>query len=280
MNRDIGFLKETAGQVRRDILEMTHAAGSGHPGGSLSAAELMVALYFAEMRHDPKNPEWEGRDRFVLSKGHACPVLYSVLARTGYFPPEELLTLRKFGSRLQGHPHRLKTPGVEVSTGSLGQGLSIVNGMALGARMRRLDSRFYCLMGDGELQEGSVWEAAMSAGHFKLDNVCAMVDYNNLQIDGPVESVMGIAPLTDKWAAFRWHTIVIDAHDLEQVLGAFDEARRTKGKPSVIIAKSVKGKGVSFMENQAGWHGVAPNREQLEKALAELGGSQKEGIER
>ncbi|HEY3365119.1 MAG TPA: transketolase [Symbiobacteriaceae bacterium] len=269
-NRDIASLKETARQVRRDIVEMTHAAGSGHPGGSLSAVELMVGLYFSEMRHDPGNPESESRDRFVLSKGHANPVLYSVLARTGYFPPEELLTLRKFGSRLQGHPHRLKTPGVEVSTGSLGQGLSIANGMAIGARMQGLDSRFYTLMGDGELQEGSVWEAAMSAGHFKLDTVCALVDYNDLQIDGSVESVMGIAPLADKWAAFRWHVINIDGHDLNQVMDAYQEARQTKGKPSVIIAKTVKGKGVSFMENVASWHGTAPNKEQLDKALGEL----------
>lgn len=271
-NRDIASLAETARQVRRDIVEMTCAAGSGHPGGSLSAVELMVGLYFSEMRHDPGNPESENRDRFVLSKGHACPVLYSVLARTGYFPPEELLTLRKFGSRLQGHPHRLKTPGVEVSSGSLGQGLSITNGMALGARLCGLDSRFFTLMGDGELQEGSVWEAAMSAGHFKLDNVCALVDYNNLQIDGSVESVMGIAPLADKWTAFRWHVIQIDGHDLQQVLDAYQEARQTKGKPTVIIARTTKGKGVSFMENAAGWHGTAPNKEQAEKALNELRG--------
>ncbi len=274
-NRDIASLKETARLVRRDIVEMTHAAGSGHPGGSLSAVELMVGLYFSEMRHNPGNPGWAERDRFILSKGHANPVLYSVLARAGYFPTEELLTLRKFGSRLQGHPHSLKTPGVEVSTGSLGQGLSIANGMALGARMRGQDCRFYTLMGDGELQEGSVWEAVMSAGHYKLDTVCALVDYNDLQIDGSVESVMGIAPLADKWTAFRWHVINIDGHDLNQVLDAYEEARRTKGKPSVIIAKTIKGKGISFMENVAGWHGTAPNQQQLEKALNELEGAAK-----
>ncbi len=270
MAEDVGALAQLARQVRRDIVEMTHAAGSGHPGGSLSAVELMVGLYFAKLRHDPKRPDWNERDRFVLSKGHACPVLYSVLARSGYFPPGELLTLRKFGSRLQGHPHRLKTPGVEVSSGSLGQGLSVANGLALGARLRSLDIRVYCLMGDGELQEGSVWEAAMSAGHFGLDNVTAMVDYNNLQIDGPVEDVMGLAPLAEKWRSFRWHVIEIDGHSLPAVLGAFDEAEATRGKPSVIIARTVKGKGVSFMENATGWHGLAPNDEQLAAALKEL----------
>lgn len=270
MAEDIDSLARIARQVRRDILEMTHAAGSGHPGGSLSAVELMVGLYFAKLRHDPRRPDWAERDRFILSKGHACPVLYAVLARAGYFPPEELLTLRKFGSRLQGHPHRLKTPGVEVSSGSLGQGLSVANGIALGARLRSTGVRAYCLMGDGELQEGSVWEAAMSAGHFGLDNVTAIVDYNNLQIDGPVEKVMGLAPLADKWRAFRWHVIEIDGHHLPQVLAAYDEAMTSKGRPSVIIARTIKGKGVSFMENAAGWHGLAPNDQQLAAALKEL----------
>lgn len=256
--------------VRRDIVEMTHAAGSGHPGGSLSAVELMVGLYFKTMRHDPTNHKWENRDRFILSKGHACPVLYSVLARTGYFPAEELVTLRKLGSRLQGHPNMHLLPGLDSSSGSLGQGLSIANGIAIAGKLNKQDFRVYCLLGDGELQEGQVWEAVMSAAHYKLDNVCAMVDYNNLQIDGCCEDVMGIAPLADKWRAFNWHVIEIDGHDMNQVLAAYEEADATKGKPSVIIAKTVKGKGVSFMENVAGWHGTAPNKEQLATALAEL----------
>ncbi|KAF0193799.1 MAG: transketolase [Bacillota bacterium] len=256
--------------VRRDIVEMTHAAGSGHPGGSLSAVELMVALYFDTLRHNPEDPKWDDRDRFILSKGHACPVLYSVLARTGYFSPDELVTLRKLGSRLQGHPDMLSLPGLDSSSGSLGQGLSVANGLAIAGRLNKKDYRVYCLLGDGELQEGQVWEAIMSAAHYKLDNVCAMVDYNNLQIDGCCEDVMGIAPLADKWRAFNWHVIEIDGHDLSQVSAAYAEAATTTGKPSVIIARTVKGKGVSFMENVAGWHGTAPNKVQLAAALAEL----------
>lgn len=256
--------------VRRDIVEMTHAAGSGHPGGSLSAVELMVGLYFETMRHNPEDPKWVDRDRFILSKGHACPVLYSVLARTGYFSPDELLTLRKLGSRLQGHPDMLSLPMLDNSSGSLGQGLSVSNGLAIAARLNKQDYRVYCLLGDGELQEGQVWEAIMSAAHYKLDNVCAIVDYNNLQIDGCCEDVMGIAPLADKWRAFNWHVIEIDGHDMSQVLAAYEEAATTVGKPSVIIARTVKGKGVSFMENVAGWHGTAPNKAQLATALAEL----------
>lgn len=256
--------------VRRDIVEMTHHAGSGHPGGSLSAVELMVGLYFHAMRHDPKNPTWKDRDRFILSKGHACPVHYSVLAHAGYFPVEELNTLRKFGSRLQGHPNMHLLPGLDNSSGSLGQGLSVSNGLAIAAKLNKQDYRIYCLLGDGEIQEGQVWEAAMTAAHYKLDNVCALLDYNNLQIDGCCEDVMGIAPLTDKWRAFNWHVIEIDGHCMEQVLAAYEEAKATKGKPSIIIARTIKGKGVSFMENRAEWHGTAPNKEQLAKALAEL----------
>ncbi len=265
-------LQQTCLEVRRDIVRMTHAAGSGHPGGSLSAVELLVGLYFTRLRHDANNPTWPERDRFVLSKGHAAPVLYSLLARRGYFPVEELTTLRKLGSRMQGHPSMLALPGLDNSSGSLGQGLSIANGLAMAAGLNQMDYRVYCLMGDGELQEGQVWEAAMTSAHRKLDNICAIVDYNNLQIDGNVEDVKGIHPLADKWRAFNWHVIEIDGHDLEQVLAAYDEAADTKGKPSLIIAKTAKGKGVSFMENQADWHGKAPNQAQLEQALAELRG--------
>lgn len=270
MRPDLQELQLVCKEVRRDILKMTNAAGSGHPGGSLSSVELLVGLYFATMRHNPKLPNWPERDRFILSKGHAAPVLYSVLARSGYLPVEELLTLRQLGSRLQGHPHMLELPGLDNSSGSLGQGLSQANGLALAARLDDSDHRIYCLLGDGELQEGQVWEAMMTAAHYKLANVCAIVDYNNLQIDGNVEDVLGIHPLTDKWASFNWHVINIDGHDLKQVLAAYAEAASVKDKPSVIIAKTIKGKGVSFMEDVAGWHGRAPNDEELTRALAEL----------
>lgn len=258
--------------MRADIVKMTAAAGSGHPGGSLSSVELMTALYLNVMNHRPDEVKWSERDRFILSKGHVCPVLYSVMARSGYFPVEELLTLRKFGSRLQGHPSSKILSGLEVSSGSLGQGLSIANGLALSAKLNNKDFRVYCLLGDGELQEGQVWEAVMTAAHYKLDQVCALVDYNNLQIDGTVESVMGIAPLVEKWQSFNWHTIEIDGHDLAQVLAAYEEAKQTKGKPSVIIAKTIKGKGCSFMENAAGWHGKCCNKEELEIALDDIYG--------
>ena len=267
-------LKEVCQDVRADIVRMTHAAGSGHPGGSLSAVEAMVVLYFNVMNHRPQEPLWPERDRFFLSKGHACPVTYSVMARCGYFPVEELLTLRKCGTRLQGHPSCKTLPGIEVSSGSLGQGLSITNGFALSAKIDQKPYRAYCLMGDGELQEGQVWEAVMTAAHYKLDNVCAIVDYNGLQIDGDVESVMGIAPLAQKWVAFNWHVIEADGHDLAQMQAAYDEARQTQGKPSVILMKTIKGKGISFMENVAGWHGKAPNREELQSALAEIYGKE------
>jgi transketolase len=268
-------IEELAGmarEVRADIVRMTAAAGSGHPGGSLSAVELMTALYFGVMNHRPAEPKWPDRDRFILSKGHACPLLYSLLARSGYLPVAELTSLRKFGSCLQGHPSCLALPALEVSSGSLGQGLSIANGLALAAKLNGKGFRVYGLLGDGELQEGQVWEAAMSAAHYKLDNVCALVDYNGLQIDGDVEKVMGLAPLADKWRAFNWHVAEIDGHDFAQVLAAYEEAARTKGRPTVIIARTVKGKGVSFMENAAGWHGKAPNADELARALAEIGG--------
>ena len=267
-------LREICKDVRADIVRMTAAAGSGHPGGSLSAVEAMTVLYFNVMNHRPAEPEWPDRDRFFLSKGHACPVLYSVMARSGYFPVEELLTLRKCGTRLQGHPSCKTLPGIEVSSGSLGQGLSIANGFALSAKINRKDYRAYCLMGDGELQEGQIWEAIMTAAHYKLDNVCAIVDYNGLQIDGDVEKVMGLAPLQQKWESFNWNVIEADGHDLTALQAAYDSAARTKGKPSVIIMKTIKGKGISFMENVAGWHGKAPNSEELRQALAEIYGKE------
>jgi len=270
--KKIEELEAICKDVRSDIVKMTAAAGSGHPGGSLSSVELMTALYFEVMQHRPHNVNWPERDRFILSKGHVCPVLYSVMARTGYFPVEELLTLRKLGSRLQGHPSSKLLPGLEVSSGSLGQGLSISNGLAIAAKLNNQDFRVYCLLGDGELQEGQVWEAIMTAAHYKLDNVCALVDYNQLQIDGHVEEVMGIAPLAEKWAAFNWHVIEVDGHDIGAVLAAYEEAKQTKGKPSVIIANTVKGRGCSFMEHVPGWHGKTCNSAELEKALTDITG--------
>ena len=266
----IAELHNMAKQVRKDILTMITEAGSGHPGGSLSSTDLLVALYFAKLKHDPKNPDWEDRDRVVLSKGHACPLLYAVLSRAGYVPSEKLCTLRKLGSPLQGHPDRLKTTGVDMSTGSLGQGLSVGVGMALGGKLDRQDWRVYVLMGDGEMQSGAIWEAAMSAGHYKLDNLCGIVDSNNFQIDGAVEEIMGVKPLADKWRAFRWHVIEIDGHDMQQILNAYDEAAKVKDAPTVIIANTVKGKGVSFMENVCEWHGKAPSKEQCAQAIEEL----------
>ena len=252
---------------------MTNAAGSGHPGGSLSAVEAMVALYFKIMNHKPADLKWPERDRFFLSKGHACPVLYSVMARSGYFPVEELLTLRKCGTRLQGHPSCKTLPGIEVSSGSLGQGLSVANGIAMSAKLDKKSFRAYCLLGDGELQEGQIWEAIMTAAHYKLDNICAIVDYNGLQIDGDVEKVMGLAPLADKWRAFNWNVIEIDdGHDMQKMLGAFEVAHKFIGKPSVIIMKTVKGKGISFMENVAGWHGKCCNFEEMNRAMDDIYG--------
>jgi len=266
----IKSLAEQAKIVRRRILEMLALAGSGHPGGSLSGADYATVLYWHEMRLDPKNPAWPERDRFILSKGHAAPLLYAVLAERGYFPVEELKGLRKLGSMLQGHPDMKKTPGVEISTGSLGHGLAVANGMALAGRLNQLDYRVYVMLGDGEVQEGMVWEAAMAAAHYKLDHVTAFLDHNGLQIDGPVCEVMNPKPLPDKWQAFGWHVIEIDGHDIRQILVALEKAKKTKGKPSIIIGKTVKGKGISFMENQVGWHGVAPSKDDLRRALAEL----------
>lgn len=270
-------LEEKARQLRIDILRMLCEAGSGHPGGSLSAIDIFTVLYHNILRHDPSNPHLKGRDRFILSKGHIAPALYAILADCGYFDRKELWTLRKFGSILQGHPACHKTPGVEVSSGSLGQGLSISVGLGLGARLNHENYRVYCMIGDGEIEEGQIWEAAMAAGHYKLDNLCGIVDFNGLQIDGKVEDVMNINPVKEKWLAFNWNVLEIDGHDIRQIEDAFHQAMAFKGKPTVIVAHTVKGKGVSFMENNPAWHGVAPNREQLAAALAELGGERRIG---
>ncbi|WP_276798112.1 transketolase [Fusobacterium gonidiaformans] len=268
--KDLKSLESIAKNIRRSIVSMICEAKSGHPGGSLSIVDILTALYYDEMNIDPTKPKMEGRDRFVLSKGHAAPALYAVLAEKGYFPKEELMTLRKFGSHLQGHPDMKKVPGVEISTGSLGQGLSVANGMALNAKIFKEDYRVYVMIGDGELQEGQIWEAAMTAAHYKLDNICAFVDSNNLQIDGNVDAVMGVEPLDKKWEAFGWNVLSIDGHNFEEIFAALEAAKACKGKPTLILAKTVKGKGVSFMENVCGFHGTAPTAEERDKALAEL----------
>lgn len=263
-------LKKIANNVRKGIVTSVHSAKAGHPGGSLSAADIFTYLYFEEMNIDPKNPKMENRDCFVLSKGHTAPGLYSALANRGYFPVEELTTLRKLGSRLQGHPCMQDTPGVDMSSGSLGQGISAAAGMALSAKLDNKDFRVYTLLGDGEIQEGQVWEASMFAGFRKLDNLVVIVDNNGLQIDGPVDQVCSPYPIDKKFEAFNFHVINIDAHDFDQIRAAFKEARQTKGMPTAIIAHSVKGKGVSFMENNVSWHGTAPNDEQYAVAMADL----------
>jgi transketolase len=266
----INSLREKARTLRIEILRMLTEAGSGHTGGSLSAADIVTALYFYKMRHNPKDPKWRERDRFILSKGHAAPVLYAALALTGYFDKSLLKTLRKLGSPLQGHPCSKVLPGVEISTGSLGQGLSIANGIALGLKMDGLNSRVYCLLGDGEIQEGQVWEAAMTAAHYKLDNLCAVIDNNGLQIDGHCCDVMYIEPIVKKWEAFGWHVIDINGHEIEAILVALDEAETVKGRPTMIVARTVKGKGVSLFEGKVEYHGMAPTPEELEIALKEL----------
>ena len=263
-------LQKTANEVRKGIVTAVHAAKAGHPGGSLSSADLMTYLYFEEMRIDPKDVKNPDRDRFVLSKGHCAPGLYSAMANRGYFPVEELKTLRHLGSRLQGHPSMQYLPGLDMSSGSLGQGISAACGMALAAKMDNKDYRVYTMLGDGELQEGQVWEAAMFAGFRKLDNLTVIVDNNGLQIDGPVDKVCSPYPIDKKFEAFNFHVININAHDFDQIRAAFEEAKNTKGMPTAIVAKSVKGKGVSFMENQAGWHGKAPNDEEYAKAMEDL----------
>ena len=262
-------LQKKAIQIRRDILTMLTNAGSGHTGGSLSEVEILLALYYHTLNHNPKEPLWPKRDRFILSKGHGCPALYAVLADCGYFPREELWSLRKLGSRLQGHP-QLGLPGLEASTGSLGQGLSIANGMALASRLDNLELRVYCLMGDGEINEGQIWEAAMTAAHYKLDNVCGIIDANKLQIDGFTCDIKNLEPLADKWRSFNWQVLEVDGHNLKEIMHAFDKAKKVKRKPTIIIAHTVKGKGISFIENKVEWHGIAPHKEQLEQALKEL----------
>lgn len=268
-DKDIKELEQKAKHTRRLIVQMLAKAGSGHPGGSLSATDLITALYSKVLRYDAKNPKWPERDRFHLSKGHCCPLLYAVLSQAGYFPEEKLWTLRQMGSLLQGHPDR-RTPGIEVASGSLGQGLSVALGMSLAARIDKQDYRVYVLMGDGEIQEGNVWEAAMASAHYKCDNLCAILDRNGFQIDGKTRDIMSLEPLAAKWQAFGWNTIEIDGHDMCQILCAYQQAQDTKGKPSIIIARTIKGKGVSFMENTVDFHGRAPTKEETEKALKEL----------
>nr|WP_312214843.1 transketolase [Clostridioides sp.] len=274
--RDHKGLNERACTIRKDIVTMVHDAKSGHPGGSLSAVEILTALYFDEMNIDSSKPKMEDRDRFVLSKGHAAPALYAVLAEKGYFDKEELNGLRKIGRMLQGHPDMKGTPGVEISTGSLGQGFSAACGMAMASKLDNAPWNVYALLGDGEIQEGIVWEAAMSAAHYKLDNMVVFLDNNGLQIDGNIEDVMDVGSIVNKFKAFGWNVIEIDGHDFDQIFAALDMARSTVDKPTMIVAKTIKGKGVSFMEDQAGWHGKAPNDEELERALAELGGNDNE----
>ena len=270
VTKDLDILKQHAKAVRREIVKMLAEAGSGHTGGSLSSADIVTALYFSKMRHRPSDPAWPGRDRFILSKGHAAPLLYAVLALSRYFDIELLRTLRRIDSPLQGHPSSRMLKGVEVSTGSLGQGLSIANGIALGLRMDRSTARVYCLLGDGEIQEGQIWEAAMTAAHYGIDNLCAIVDNNGLQIDGHCCDVRKIEPIDEKWKAFGWNIIDINGHDMEQIVHALDKAEGIKGRPTVIVARTVKGKGVSLFEGKAEYHGVAPTREELEVGLKEL----------
>ncbi len=270
MNNNFDALKKRASSIRKNILRAVFGANSGHPGGSLSSADIMSVLYFNHLKHDPKDPWNENRDRVIFSKGHASPLLYSVLAEAGYIDTAELDSFRKLHSKLQGHPVYRKCPGVEATGGPLGQGFSFSIGMALGLKLSKSASRIYTLLGDGECQEGLVWEAAMAAGHYKLDNLCAILDYNGLQIDGEVEKIMGIAPIADKFRAFNFNVVEIDGHDYQAIDSAFGLACAKKGKPTMIIAHTVKGKGVSFMENNYTWHGKAPNKEQYEQAIAEL----------
>ncbi len=263
-------MEAIAKKLRRHIISMTGKAGSGHPGGSLSAVEIVTTIYFKVLQHKPQDPQWSDRDRFILSKGHAAPLLYATLAECGYFPVDELATLRQMDSRLQGHADRTVTPGVEMSSGALGQGLSFATGVALAGRLNSQKYRVYALLGDGECDEGQVWEAAMAAAHFKLDNLVAIVDRNEIQLDGWTRDIMNLEPLPEKWQAFGWHVIEVDGHKFTQLIEAFDQAKLVKGQPTVIIAHTIKGKGVSFMENNPDFHGKAPNAAEMEIALKEL----------
>jgi len=267
-------LGDLARQVRVWVMRSTNAAGSGHPGGSMSATDILVTLFFHRLRHSADNPKWPDRDRFVLSKGHAAPALYSCLALSGYFSIDELLTLRKLDSRLQGHPCMRKTPGVEMSTGSLGQGLSVGLGMALAAKLDKKEHRIFVMLGDGECDSGQVWEAAMAASHYKLDNITAFVDRNGLQIDGKTSEIMNLEPMVNKFEAFGWHVLTIDGHDFSQIIGAIEEGDITRGKPTMIIADTVKGKGVSFMENSLSFHGNPPSNDELERGIKECMGGE------
>ena len=269
----IKYLQDKARELRVEAIKMIHTAKSGHPGGSLSVADVMAVLYFDELRIDPKNPKWADRDRFILSKGHVCPIWYAALASKGFLPMDELASLRKLNSKLQGHPDMKKVPGIDMTTGSLGNGLGIGVGMAKAAKLDKQNYRVYVVVGDGEVQEGAIWEAAMAAAHFKLDNLVVIVDKNNLQVDGFVSDIMSINPIDEKFKSFGFNVIEIDGHDVEQISEAFAKTRDTKGKPTCIIANTVKGKGVSYMENVCEWHGTAPNDEQCTIALKELGGT-------
>jgi len=270
--KELSFYEETARRVRIDIIKSTYHAGSGHPGGSLSAADIITALYFGEMNIDPEDPDMKGRDRFVLSKGHAVPAQYSALAERGYFPVSDIMTLRKLGSAFQGYGNMHLVPGIEMSTGSLGQGFSASVGMALANKLDNNGARVYTLLGDGEIQEGLVWEAAMAAAHYKLSDLTAIVDWNGLQIDGRNDDVMTVAPIKEKFESFGWHALSIDGHDFKQIFDAFDAARAETERPTVIVAKTIKGKGVSFMEDQVGWHGKAPKEDEAKQAVEDLGG--------
>ncbi len=268
----IADLEEKARQIRCDIIRLLAESGSGHPGGSLSSTDIVTALYFRVMRHNPSEPNWPERDRFHMSKGHCCPLWYSALAEAGYFPKEQLMTFRRFKG-LQGHPSLAHhTPGIEMTAGSLGMGLGFGIGAALAARIDNRNYRTYILLGCGEINSGIIWEGAMAAGHWKLDNLCAILDYNRLQSEGPTEEIMNLEPVRDKWAAFNWHVVEIDGHNMQQIIDGFDETKATKGKPTIIIAHTIKGKGVSFMENNNAFHGSPPNAEQAMQALSELGG--------
>ena len=271
--KDNEYYEGIASKIRFYAIKAIYHAGSGHPGGSLSAADIITALYFGEMNIDPKNPKMEGRDKFVLSKGHAVPAQYAALGERGYYPVEDMMSLRQLGSRFQGHANMHKVPGIEMSTGSLGQGFSASVGMAMAGKLDKSDARVYALLGDGELQEGIVWEAAMAAGHYKLNNLTAFVDWNNLQIDGRNEDVMTVAPITDKFISFGWNALEINGHDFTEIFDAIDQAKACADRPTVIVAHTVKGKGVDFMEDQAGWHGKAPSEEEAKEAVRQLGGT-------